>query len=156
MLQRQSLMAKPCDFFKDCFNGRVPTLEEKLAYIEQGLLKATMRRNFQNDIYHVSVAHAPPFIHLNISRLDGQPCKDWAHFQQIKNELVGSECEAIELYPAESRLINTSHEYHLWVCANAAYRFPVGFQRRFVCEDPLTAGGIQLDGILPPMMVGAA
>lgn len=155
MLQRQSLLAKPCEFFKDCFQGRVPTLQEKLLYIEQGLLRASMRRSFQNDLYHVTVASAPPFIHLTISRRDGQPCHEWAHFQQIKNELAGPECEAIELYPAESRLVNTSHEYHLWVCADAAYRFPVGFHQRFVCEQPLPTGATDLHLSSPPLATTA-
>lgn len=38
---------------------------------------------------------------------------DWRDFQQIKNELCGPESEAVEIYPAESRLVDTSNEYHL-------------------------------------------
>ena len=62
---------------------------------------------WRNDLYQVEVRRNPEehSAHLNIRRLDGAPCiRDWRHFQQIKNELVGPECEAVELYPAESRL----------------------------------------------------
>jgi len=58
------------------------------------------------------------------------------HFQQIKNEIIGPEYEATELYPAESRLVDSSEEYHLWVRTSPYHRFPVGFGRRFVLSDP--------------------
>ena len=41
--------------------------------------------------------------------------KDWRHFQQIKNEIAGEEREAVEIYPAESRKVDTSNKWHLWV-----------------------------------------
>lgn len=39
---------------------------------------------------------------------------DWRDFQRIKNELLGSEAEAFEIYPAESRLVDTSNQFHIW------------------------------------------
>lgn len=39
---------------------------------------------------------------------------DWREFQQIKNALVGPEWEAVELYPAESRLKDPSNQFYLW------------------------------------------
>ena len=78
-----------------------------------------------------------PFIQLNIARHDGQPCTSWRDFQRIKNELVGAECEGVELFPAESRLVDTSNEYHLWVKPDREYRFPMGFWRRMVLDGPL-------------------
>ena len=68
-----------------------------------------------------------PLIHMCIRRHDEQPCKDWRDHQQIKSELIGPECEAVELFPAESRLIDTTNEYHLWVNPSPSYRFPFGF-----------------------------
>jgi hypothetical protein len=89
-----------------------------------------------NDLYQVAVSHHPDnIIQLNIRRRDGAPCiRDWRHFQQIKNELVGEECEGVELYPAESRKVDTSNKYHLWCIADPAFRFPVGFRERDVVE----------------------
>jgi len=52
-------------------------------------------------------------LHLSIKRLDKHPVRDWRHFQRIKNELIGEENEAVELYPAQSRLVDTTNQYHL-------------------------------------------
>jgi hypothetical protein len=75
-------------------------------------------RYFVNDLYQVQVAPAGregTMLHLNIRRRDGGMFKDWRHFQQIKNEIAGEECEAVEIYPAESRKVDTSNKWHLWV-----------------------------------------
>jgi hypothetical protein len=53
-------------------------------------------------------------IQLGISALDGTARHDWREFQAIKNQLAGEECEAFELYPAESRLLDPSNYYSLW------------------------------------------
>lgn len=83
-----------------------------------------------NDIYQVQrrvLDAGQQLVHLNIRRRDGGPIlRDWRHFQQIKNELLGEECEAVELYPAESRLVDTSNKYHLIGVADPAFRFPFG------------------------------
>lgn len=87
-----------------------------------------------NDLYQVEVRrHEGKLVQLNIRRRDGGPIlRDWRHFQQIKNELVGEECEAIELYPAESRKVDTSNKFHLWAIADPTFRFPIGFKTRDV------------------------
>jgi len=73
-------------------------------------------------------------IHLSIKRLDKHPLHDWRHFQWIKNELIGEENEAIEIYPAESRLVDTSNQYHLWVFSDPEMKIPLGFGERSVWE----------------------
>lgn len=92
---------------------------------------------WRNDLYQVSLRRCPAgyfaidieMIHLNIRRIDGRPIfRDWRHFQRIKNELVGPEVEAVELYPAESRLSDTSNKYHLF-CFPEGYRIPFGIER---------------------------
>jgi hypothetical protein len=85
-----------------------------------------------NDLYQVVKHPAGTLIHLNIRRVDGYPGRDWRHFQQIKNELCGPECEAVELYPAESRLVDQGNKYHLWVITDPTFRFPFGWQERSV------------------------
>jgi hypothetical protein len=77
--------------------------------------------------------------HLSIKRHDKQEIRDWRDFQRIKNELVGPETEGIELYPAESRLVDTANQYHLWVFP---YRLPIGFDRRIV-SDASYRGSVQ-------------
>ncbi len=58
-----------------------------------------------------------PVWHLRIYRTDGGRIHDWCIIQSIKNEIVGPEYEAIELYPAQSRLMDEGNCYHLWVIA---------------------------------------
>ena len=75
-------------------------------------------------------------IHLSIKRNDRQPIHDWRDLQRIKNELVGPEFEAVELYPAESRMVDGANQFHLWVIIDPAVRFPFGFAERLVSENP--------------------
>jgi hypothetical protein len=87
-----------------------------------------------NDLYQVAVmAWGKDWIQLNIRRRDGGPIlRDWRHFQQIKNEIVGAEHEAVELYPAESRLVDTANKFHLFVARDPTFRFPFGWRAREV------------------------
>jgi hypothetical protein len=75
-------------------------------------------------------------IHLSIRRTDRGAARDWRDMQRIKNELVGPEVEAVELYPAESRLVDAANQYHLWCFP--AFRFTFGFNQRDV-QGPETA-----------------
>lgn len=85
-----------------------------------------------NDLYQVEKSYYDhDIVQLCIRRRDGAPVfKDWRHFQRIKNQLVGEECEGMELYPAESRLQDTSNKYHIWCVTDPEFRFPVGFWER--------------------------
>lgn len=86
-----------------------------------------------NPIYQVAKTYEGEFVHLNIRRRDGAVIyRDWRHFQEIKNQLLGPECEAVELYPAEGRLVDTSNKYHLFGRPDPDYRFPFGYQERDV------------------------
>jgi hypothetical protein len=137
MVQRNTLLAQPPSYFCGAFNGRVPSLPERLAWIEQQVLQLLSWDIYTNEIYQVMIERNSPLIHMCIRRLDGRPCKDWSDHQRIKNELIGPEYEAVELFPAESRLIDTTNEYHLWVHPNPGFRFPFGFNaNRCVVENP--------------------
>jgi hypothetical protein len=82
---------------------------------------------WMNDIYQVQKRDSGDFWYLSIKRLDKEPIHDWRHLQQIKNEIVGPENEGLELYPAESRLVDTANQYHMWVLKEEGLRVPVGF-----------------------------
>lgn len=115
---------------------------------------------FLNSRYQVNIR---PFTHsvfgqvahLSIKSLDKEARHDWRDFQRIKNELCGEECEAIEIYPAESRLIDTANQYHLWVFHS--YKIDLGWQQRLVCGEssetqhtkqrPFEAGQLPPDAI---------
>lgn len=133
---RAALETEPAEFFRANFGGRLPSPQEREAFIAETERRIRPLRTFKNSLYVVHSAYTPPFtpdfIHLVIRRHDGAPCVSWRHFQQIKNELVGTECEAVELFPAESRLVDTANDYHLWVYADPASRFPIGWSHRIV------------------------
>lgn len=86
-----------------------------------------------NDIYNVTLRRKPDtvfgtrdgMIQLGINAHDGTSRHDWREFQAIKNQLAGEECEAFELYPAESRLMDPSNYYSLW-CFPGLKRIRVG------------------------------
>jgi hypothetical protein len=134
---------------------------------------------YRNSRYVVAVRSCPPYTVLSIVNLDHSARHDWRDFQRIKNELVGPEAEAVELYPRESRLIDTTNAYHLW--ARTDVSFDIGFdrgrhvefsfesglpQREPVCDrsfekgqrvwvrySRLTDGGRSIDLVLPATVV---
>ena len=97
---------------------------------------------FLNDVYQVNVdfnTHRESPIglavtHLSIKRIDKEPIHDWRDLQEIKNLILGTEVEAIELYPAESRRVDSANQYHLW-CLPEGNFFPVGWMERFVQDE---------------------
>lgn len=108
---------------------------------------------FANDQYVVTRRRMPssnPEIgdgfHLSIRRQDRQPCRDWRDFQRIKNQLAGPEYEAMEIYPAESRLVDMANQYHLWCFP---FALGVGFEKRLVGNQAqaelVTPGAVQRD-----------
>jgi hypothetical protein len=139
-IYRETLLAQPAEFFRPYCGGQVPDLMQKIHLVECMIQTSAAPKVFVNDIYRVQVRQEPPFVHLNICRLDGQPYKNWKDFQTIKNELVGPEYEAVELFPAESRLVDMDNEYHLWVNTQPGYRFPIGYTTRLVLEKPIVYG----------------
>lgn len=97
---------------------------------------------WKNDAYEVWVRAGeqvdgfPRMVWMSIKRRDKGPIDEnrWRILQRIKNEVIGPEHEAVELYPAESRLVDTSNQYHLWVLADPLMRWPFGFTERLVGE----------------------
>jgi hypothetical protein len=81
-------------------------------------------------------------VELSIKTLDRSARHDWRDFQRIKNELVGEEWEAIELYPAESRMVDTANQYYLFAF-EPPWRAPVGFVARLVMAQDTQDGSRQ-------------
>ena len=80
-------------------------------------------------------------LQINIRRRDGGVIfRDWRDFQQIKNQLAGPESEGLEIYPAESRKVDTSNKYHIWCVLNdpaqpdKSKRIPFGWYDRDVLD----------------------
>ena len=139
-LYRETLLAQPAEYFRIYF-GCVPDPVQRLQVIEELVQSVGSSRTYANETYCVQVRTVPPYVHLDITRRDNRPCVNWRDFQQIKNELVGPEFEGVELFPAESRLVDTANQYHMWVRPQAGYRFPFGYNTRLVMKQPLFFGG---------------
>jgi hypothetical protein len=103
------------------------------------LIEQEMNANrlFVNSRYQVAVREAgPAFRHLSIKRIDQTQARSWRDLQRIKNDLLGPECEAVELFPAESRLVDTANQYHLWGSTEPSFQFPFSLSdTRLVAED---------------------
>ena len=82
--------------------------------------------------------------YLSIKRLDKKSIHDWRDLQNIKNELISKDREAIEIYPSEDRLIDTANQYHLFVFPKN-YTIPFGwFVRKVDSEEK--KGGFNIAG----------
>lgn len=91
-------------------------------------------RVYVNNLYTVhSTETSDGATHLSVRANDRRWRHDWRHLQRIKNELCGPEREAVELYPAESRLVDEANQFHLWV-APPGVTIPVGVDARDVAD----------------------
>lgn len=99
-------------------------------------IEAGKCRYYVNHLYQVEVGTCGPdnvMLHICIRRRDGAAdLRDWRHFQQIKNEIAGPEREGFELYPAESRKVDTSNKWHIFVLPEGTRMQGIGWQQRDV------------------------
>lgn len=88
------------------------------------------------------VAGWPRLDWLSIKRNDRAPIHDWRELQAIKTALFSAQHEAVELYPAEDRVVDTANQYHLFVLAASEdgrpMRWPFGFARGLRTDRMLT------------------
>lgn len=96
-------------------------------------------------------------VHLSIKRRDRQPLLDWRDLQRIKNELVGDEREAVQLFPSESRMVDEANQFHLWVLPEGV-QAPFGFTERRVGspENAEEIGAVQREWDEPPADIDTA
>lgn len=140
-------------------NRLPPDIREQMADAWEMNPKGT----FRNSRYTVFTSEVETgigtMLHLSIKRNDQREIKDWRDVQRIKNEIAGPECEAVELYPAESRLVDTSNQYHLW-CLPPGHRWPFGYNDRTVSDGEDTVLQSKQrpfeDGARPPDTLTAA
>lgn len=74
-------------------------------------------------------------IHLSINAHDRSPVRNWRHLQAIKNEVAGPKRWAIEIFPSEDELVDTSNQFHLWVMPTSMPSPPFIFRQRLVSTD---------------------
>lgn len=98
---------------------------------------------WSNDQYVVAInrdvehgfAHGRSMFELTIRRQDREQGIPFRDVQAIKNQLVGDEAECVELYPAESRLVDTANQYWYYGFSDTDLRWPFGFQKRSVIDN---------------------
>ena len=88
-------------------------------------------RWWANDIYSASTEWWRGRVNISYKRHDRGTDIPWQHKQWIKNDILGDVWEAVELFPAESRLLNTANQYHLW----GQPKFPFGFPARYATDE---------------------
>ena len=95
---------------------------------------------YRSDKYQVNVYEKQPgfgtnaMTWLSIKRVDKEPIHDWRDLQEIKSTILGPDVEAIELYPMESRKVDTANQFHLW-CFPAGTKVPIGWTTGLVLDD---------------------
>lgn len=57
--------------------------------------------------------------HLRVTRIDGRDGIPWDDLQVIKNELLGEDVLAVEIYPPAAQLVNELNMRHLWEVGSA-------------------------------------
>lgn len=95
---------------------------------------AELGERFINSRYRVVRRYVPAtadcsaMVRLSINRRDGEPAgpERYRDFMRIKDELIGADHEAAELYPRRAREVDLANTYHLWGWASADHRFPFG------------------------------
>lgn len=98
-------------------------LKNALATITEG------REVWCNSRYQVLIFRDKSPVWLTIKHVDQSVQRSWRDLQRIKNELLGEEWEAVELFPQESRLVDQANQYHLWALD---HRFDFGMGERAV------------------------
>ncbi|MDD2979557.1 MAG: hypothetical protein PHN80_06240 [Hespellia sp.] len=73
--------------------------------------------------------------HLAIRNKDNTDIP-WAEKYRIKNELIGKNRTAIEVFPDADRLIDAAGMYHLWVLPEG-FEMPFGIHKNDVETEPI-------------------
>lgn len=112
-----------CDALKGSDGKDIP-LDPRITYLRNN--------HFMVDVMEIEPRE--PFgriLWLSIKRIDRAAIHDWRDMQQIKNMICGPNCEAVEIYPAETRHVDTSNQYHCWAFPDG-YRLPFGYSERLI------------------------
>jgi hypothetical protein len=130
----------------------VPLTDDKIAQLREVgatddlIAEAAGAEVWKNNRYTVTVTRREDGTvqELSIRRNDRRAARDWRDFQRIKSQIAGPDAEAVELYPAEDRLMDTANQYYLW-CFPPGHRVPIGYDgaRNLRDADEAVAGSAQ-------------
>lgn len=108
----------------DTAGSQPPSLPDDELWVEVAFVNnrySVLRSDIATDIGLI--------IHLWIRRLDGEIPSSWADLQAIKDQLIGEERVAVQVYPKASELVDSANMAHLWVYPEG-YAMPFGLRRK--------------------------
>ena len=116
----QSLQQSPESFLREQRQQIRKQVKEKFPEITDKVLDSQESdETWGNDRYTVSVrfldGDRDGFVELSVHNYNRTPHVPWRHLQQIKNEVLGGDREAVQIFPAEDRLVDTANEFWLYV-----------------------------------------
>ena len=80
------------------------------------------------------------FYHISLKNNERTTDISWQHKQWIKNDILGNEYEGVELFPAESRMVNTANQYHLWCAPKGIFGMGWHGKRLVSSNNPIENG----------------
>ena len=129
--ERKAEIQKIYNSFKRAHKAGVINLKPTLQLAKGEFKDLSHLRWWATDIYSASEQWFNGRVNISFKRHDRGTDIPWQHKQWSKNDILGEEWEAVELFPAESRLLNTANQYHLW----GEPKIPVGFPVRYVTDE---------------------
>ena len=138
----EQLGLTPKKFLRLCRKTNVLTLKPVSKSVAQMLLNKKLQSQcwyskngkYKGDgMCHDDFFEGTTWLSIRINNGDDYLC-DWREFQQIKNDLCGEAYCGIEIYPPESRMVDTVNVFHLWVFPEGK-DIPLGYMFRDVSFD---------------------
>ena len=116
----QSLQRSPEWFVREQRQRMRKQIKEKFPQITDKVLDSQESdETWGNDRYTVSIhfldGKRDGFVEMGIHNHNRTPHVGWRHMQQIKNEVMGADREAVQIFPSEDRLVDTANEFWLYV-----------------------------------------
>ena len=121
-------------YLKDSIALGIPRVLAKRMYNNLGTQETWLNEKYVVLVYRDS--QIPPdmnpnqmkdLVWLSIRRQDRGHLIDWRDLQAIKNQLLGTEAEAVQLFPSQHRVVDTSNQFHLFGFSSKEKQFPFGF-----------------------------
>lgn len=103
-------------------------------------VKSVHRNSFYVvQVYDFTSDDGLEMLHVIVRRVDGAAIHKWPDLQRIKDELVGRDRVAVEVYPPAEQLVDRANLTHLWVYP-VGHSLPFGLQGRSSLCVPAVAG----------------
>jgi hypothetical protein len=96
-----------------------PGMYREALGVDPGPDTSAITHAFVNNLYSVQVSEllteAGSVVHLWIRRHDESTTRSWSELQRIKDELVGRDRTAVEVFPPADEVVDQANMFHLWV-----------------------------------------